>query len=407
MPAELTQLLDPPAPAALAAPLAVIETHPVQYHAPVYRRLQSHHGVPVTAIYGSDFSVAGYRDREFAATFQWDTDLLSGYSSTFLRTVAAGAARTSDAVAARGLHAAIRAAAPGAILLTGYSPRFHRAACIAALRSRRPVILRAETTDHTRPRAAAHSRIRDAALRLLYRSCSRLLYVGERSRDHFRRLGVPEGKLIFSPYCVDTSAFDCSEAVRPQLRRAARAQLGIPADATVLLFSGKLSPRKAPDLLLQAVRMLAEKPAVVFLGSGELQHTLQRAAAASGINAHFPGFQNQTQLSPYYHAADLLVLPSLHSETWGLVVNEALHHGLPCVVSNAVGCAPDLIDPSVTGEIAVAGSADSLAAAIHRALALINRPALREQCRQKVAAYSLENGALGIAKAYRAVVARA
>jgi hypothetical protein len=64
--------------------LAVIETHPVQYHAPVYRELQKTWGIPVTAIYGSDFSVAGYRDREFGATFAWDSDLLSGYSSIFL-----------------------------------------------------------------------------------------------------------------------------------------------------------------------------------------------------------------------------------------------------------------------------------------------------------------------------------
>ena len=70
--------------------LVVIETHPVQYHAPVYRELQKSCGIPVTAIYGSDFSVAGYRDREFGATFAWDTDLLAGYTSVFLERVAAG-----------------------------------------------------------------------------------------------------------------------------------------------------------------------------------------------------------------------------------------------------------------------------------------------------------------------------
>ncbi len=48
-----------------SAPLAVIETHPIQYHAPVYRHLQTSLGISVTAIYASDFSVAGYRDHEF------------------------------------------------------------------------------------------------------------------------------------------------------------------------------------------------------------------------------------------------------------------------------------------------------------------------------------------------------
>src|SRR5438445_5111187 len=71
--------------------LAIIETHPVQYHAPVYRAVQRL-GVPITVVYGSDFSVAGYRDREFGARFAWDTDLLSGYSARFLTQVATGGA---------------------------------------------------------------------------------------------------------------------------------------------------------------------------------------------------------------------------------------------------------------------------------------------------------------------------
>ena len=140
---------------------------------------------------------------------------------------------------------------------------------------------------------------------------------------------------------------------------------------------------------------------VAFLGSGELQAELEQLAQGPPIIAtRFLGFQNQTQLSPYYHAADLLVLPSLHSETWGLVVNEALHHGVPCVVSEAVGCAPDLAEPGVTGEIAATGSAESLAAAIARALPLAGRPEIRERCRAKVSGYTVEKAAQGIAQAY-------
>src|SRR5919198_3738842 len=97
--------------------LAVIETHPIQYHAPVYRALQGSFGVPVTAIYGSDFSVAGYRDQEFGATFAWDTDLLSGYQPLFLSRVAEGGARSVEQVSARGLKQALRLVAPSATLV--------------------------------------------------------------------------------------------------------------------------------------------------------------------------------------------------------------------------------------------------------------------------------------------------
>jgi glycosyltransferase involved in cell wall biosynthesis len=409
-PVEETQVLHAPdRPAAhhpqALNPLVVIETHPVQYHAPVYRELESRHGIPVTAIYGSDFSVAGYRDREFGASFRWDTDLLSGHVATFLSTVAAGGARSADAVSARGLHAALRAAKPAAILLTGYSPSFYRTAWMAAWRARRPLLVRAETTDHARNRGMAREWARTAALRLLYRSCTRLLYVGRRSRDHFTRLRIPAGKLMFSPYCVDTAAFELTEEARARRRAATRERFGIPETGYLILFSGKLTERKAPGLLLRAAGLLPpeirRRITVAFLGSGELQAELEQLAQGPPIIAtHFLGFQNQTQLSPYYHAADLLVLPSLHSETWGLVVNEALHHGVPCVVSEAVGCAPDLAEPGVTGEIAATGSAESLAAAIARALPLAGRPEIRERCRAKVSGYTVEKAAQGIAQAY-------
>jgi glycosyltransferase involved in cell wall biosynthesis len=386
-------------------PLVVIETHPVQYHAPVYRELESNLGIPVTAIYGSDFSVAGYRDREFGASFHWDTDLLSGHAASFLSTVAAGGARSADGVSARGLHAALRAAEPAAILLTGYSPSFYRSAWMAAWRARRPILLRAETTDHARERGAARDRLRNAALRIVYGSCTRLLYVGQRSSDHFTRLGIPGEKLVFSPYCVDTAAFELSEEARAHSRAATRQRLGIGSTEYLILFSGKLTGRKAPGLLPHAIRLLPPeiraRTTVAFLGSGELQAALEQlAGTAPQIPTRFLGFQNQTQLSPYYHAADLLVLPSLHSETWGLVVNEALHHGVPCVVSEAVGCAPDLVEPGVTGEIAATGSAESLAAAIERALALVGRPEIRERCREKVSGYTVKKAAQGIAQAY-------
>jgi len=58
--------------------------------------------------------------------------------------------------------------------------------------------------------------------------------------------------------------------------------------------------------------------------------------------ASFAGFLNQTEISQAYVAADCLVLPSDFGETWGLVVNEALASGLPCIVSEACGCADDL-----------------------------------------------------------------
>jgi glycosyltransferase involved in cell wall biosynthesis len=388
--------------------LAVIETHPIQYHAPVYRAVQRDFGIPVTAIYGSDFSVVGYRDAEFDSTFAWDSDLLEGYSSLFLARVAQGGARSAEEVLTRGLGQALRRLAPSAVLLVGYSPRFHQLACLRAWQTHRPLLLRAETTDHALARGSIKMWLRDRALQWFYHRCERLLYVGQRSNQHFRRLGCPDDKLVFSPYCVDTTPFELGEADRRRLRSTTRRALGIAPEQKVVLLSGKLVHRKRPDLLLHAIKRLPrhrrERLHVLVLGSGNQQAAFEALADESPpVAVTCLGFHNQTRLSAYYHAADLLVLPSEFAETWGLVVNEALHHGVPCVVSDAVGSAPDLIHPGVTGEIFETGSAHSLAAALERAWPLMGRVDVRQNCRGEVGGYTVAKAAEGIARAYEAV----
>jgi glycosyltransferase involved in cell wall biosynthesis len=389
--------------------LAVIETHPIQYHAPVYRALNQQLGVPVTVIYGSDFSVAGYHDTEFGTTFAWDTELLSGYTALFLSRVASGGATRADGVSTGGLRDMLRAVRPTAVLIVGYSPRFHRQAWIEAWRSGCAILFRGETVDGTAT-SGLRSQMKRRALALAYRSCDRLLYIGQRSQAHFREMGVGRDRLEFSPYCVDVTPFATDEAARLQLRALTRRSLGQTDDRIVLLFSGKLSHRKGVDLLPAAVRAvpasLRERVTLLFVGDGAMRHELETQAAASGVPASFVGFQSQRALSAFYHAADALVLPSRHSETWGLVVNEALHHGVPCVVSDRVGCVPDLIEEGRTGQVCAADSAPALAAAIEAVQPIVGRAGIRQVCREKVSNYSITRAAEGIARAYAAVSIR-
>jgi glycosyltransferase involved in cell wall biosynthesis len=389
--------------------LVAIETHPVQYHAPVYRALEQRFGVRVTSVYGSDFSVAGYRDPEFGAFFKWDTDLLSGYSSVFLSRVSAGGPGTAGAVSTRGLRAVLASLKPSAVLVLGYSPRFHRVSWFEARRTGAPILFRGETSDVAVDRDWVKARARDAALRVAYRTCSRLLYIGQRSYEHFARLGVVDSRLVFSPYCVDVTPFECDESARDGARPAMRREWRVSDRDVVVLFSGKFSERKGVDLVLPAVRALPvavrDRIVVVFLGDGEQRGALAASAAgAPAVRVIFPGFQNQTQLSRFYHGADVLVLPSRHSETWGLVVNEALHHGLPCVVSDRVGSAPDLVAPGVTGAVCTPGSSDALRAALEQVMPLIGRSSVRDACRTRVHAYTVDKAAEGIAAAYAAAI---
>ena len=381
--------------------LIVLEPRPVQYHAPVYRCIQQQFGIAVTAVYGSDESVQGVFDKEFATTFRWDSDLLSGYESTFLCHSNARDARETSLC--RELFRELRDPRATAFMLVGYGAGFYRRAIFAVFSHCVPVLFRAETTDVAQARSHVRSGLRDCALKVLYSGCSRLLYIGRNSRKHYQRLGCSEKKLVFSPYCVDTQCFRLDRQSRQQLRWGTRAEVGLQG-RVVLLFSGKLSRRKGPDLLLEAISQIPAETrrtlAVLFLGDGELREQLQQMSGAiPDVLVRFVGFQNQTRLSAYYHAADMLVLPSRFGETWGLVLNEALHHGIPCVVSDAVGSAADLICDSRVGRISRAGSASALAEGIVDMLPVIGSPQTQECCKAAVSQYTVERAAEGIARA--------
>lgn len=387
-------------------PLVVIATHPVQYLAPLYRTLAREYKLALHVIYDSNYSALPHRDKEFRTDFAWDTDLLSGYDHTFLHN--AGGAPGSGSGKTHGLGKTLRRLSPEAVLISGYSPFFYQAAILSVLNAGYPMIFRAETTDHAQNRNAFKNLLRDWFLRKFYAQCRYLLYVGAHSYRHFKRLGCPEEKLLFSPYSVDTSYFKMDERAREEFRRATREKLGITESQIVVLFSGKLSARKAPELLIRSVKELEpglrRKIVLLYMGDGQLLDSLKNLAQKDQVPALFIGFKNQSELSPYFHCADLLSLPSRSQETWGLVVNEALHHGLPVIASDAVGSAVDLIEPGITGEVFEKNSIASLAAALGRGIALCGQETTRNSCRNKAAQYDMRHAAEGIARAYQAII---
>jgi glycosyltransferase involved in cell wall biosynthesis len=386
------------------ARVLAIDTHPIQYKAPLYRRLQSEHGHEVSAFFATDIGTQRYADAEFGVEVAWDVDLLSGYRSFFGQHAASPSDAGLRELRCRGLAKILWQTRPEVILLSGYASQFARDAMRQLVLLPIPWVFRAETTDHAVPRSPAQSFARDMLLRGLYRRMSALAYIGERSRRHYQRLGVPDNKLYFAPYGVETAPFQLSEDDRLRLRQACRAELQVPEQRMVLLFSGKLSERKDPARMVHAVRalpaILRQRITVVYLGAGELAKELVTLAAIEPrVDVRLIGFKNQRELSAYYHAADALVLGSRWGETWGLVVNEALHHGTPCIVSHQVGCAPDLIVPGQTGEVFEAGATESLTRAIERIWPHLGSRATRERARAHSASYSLDAAASGLSQA--------
>ena len=106
---------------------------------------------------------------------------------------------------------------------------------------------------------------------------------------------------------------------------------------------------------------------LVLVGDGDLRPELERRSQPINDHLKFTGFRNQSELPAFFDLCDLFVLPS-EDEPWGLVVNEVMSVGRAVIVSDRVGCAPDLVKDGVNGYIYPVGDVAALGEAIARAL---------------------------------------
>lgn len=321
--------------------VAALISHPIQYYAPIFRELARRGDLHV--FYGQRIAAEQQAQSGFGVAFDWDVDLMGGYASSFLTNVARRpgpdhflGCDTPD------VGRELKAGGFDALLLVGWYLKSFIQATIAAKRLGLPVVVRGDS-HLGMPTGAIKKAVKDLAFPGLLRVFDGAAYVGERSRAFYRRYGYPDARLFRSPHCIDTEWF--AAGASSNAGPALRARLGIDPAAKVLLFAGKLVPFKRPLDVIDAAGQLRAAGLdlqVLVAGSGELESALRERAAASGVPTHMLGFQNQSQMPAVYAAADVLALPSTGRETWGLVANEALACGTPIVVSDAVGCAPDL-----------------------------------------------------------------
>lgn len=187
-----------------------------------------------------------------------------------------------------------------------------------------------------------------------------------------------------------------------------RQEFGLPPDARILLYVGRLAPEKNLDLLLRAFAVITGKTSDTYLvlaGSGKSRHALESHAKSLGVHrrTRFAGFLSRTKLDPLYQAADIFLFPS-KTETQGLAVGEALAAGLPCIVVNAGG-APEAIRNGIDGFL-VEDRPEAMAA---RTLELLADPAahrrMSEEAKRGAAARVPEAVGTRIIRLYEELIA--
>lgn len=347
----------------------------------------------------------------FGVAFDWDIPLTGGYRHRFLRNVAPrpslGAFSGMDTPELRGIIGGERY---DAVIVNGWHYKSAWQAFRACWATQTPVMVRGDS--HLRsPRHPVKTLLKWPVYRWFVPKFDACLAAGKWSADYFHHYGVSRDRIFFVPHVIDEDRFS-AECSRLQPRRGELRQTWrLSENSVVFLFAGKFIDKKRPMDFVQAVDRAVRGGARIeglMVGDGPLRRECERVAMEGGIPVRFAGFLNQTQIASAYVASDALVLPSDGGETWGLVVNEAMVCGRACIVSDRVGCGPDLVTPGETGFVFPLGDVKRLAELMTQCAQ--DEPALARMgvcARHRVARYSTSAAVEGILRAVAAVKANA
>lgn len=414
--------------------LGILTSHPIQYQAPWFQALAD--AVDLEVFFAHRVSAVEQGKAGFGVAFEWDVDLLSGYKSRFLQNVARKpgvnhffGCDTPEIASLIARQQDYETTEPqrrfDAFIVTGWNLMSYWQAIRACRKASIPILVRGDSQLGT-TRSLLKRAVKELTHRLALRQFDRFLSVGQRNREYLLHYGVPPKKIFFAPHFVDNERFrENAKKLKPR-KAEIRKQWKIPEDAFCVLFCGKFIGKKRPLDLVKAARLLLRsdpelKVHLLFVGSGALGAEIRAscnvvfdadnsnsspATRHSPLpNASFAGFLNQTEIARAYVAADVLVLPSDGKETWGLVVNEGMACGLPAIVSDAVGCAPDLIDRSGTGFTHRFGKAADLTQQLKGLFEMKKQKHnFRAALADKMQIYSLESAVSGTLRATESLV---
>lgn len=378
--------------------LGVFVTHPIQYQAPIWKKLAKVSNLDIKVHFLSDHSVRGGIDPGFGRAVKWDLPLLEGYPYEFLRKDC-DIQRPMSFFIPR-LREYLTAEKFDWVLCSGYTMPFEWQLLRYAPALGMKILMRGEFTDLKQRTPLLKTMIRTQVLRNVYRRVDAFGCIGKQAELHLLKHGVAPSRIFFSPYCVDDELFSQQRQVLD--RSVCRKEIGIQDDTFVFLFSGKLIPRKGVMCLVRAFAHLPKhkKVALLLLGDGEQrEEVLAEGRKILGERLMFQGFVNQSELGRYFMASDAFVLPSVY-EAWGLVANEAMLFGLPLVLSDMIGCHLDLLLPGKTGYLFQTGNEQDLAKAMLR---LVDAPEQAKEmgafCQTWIEQYSVAQAAKGLEQA--------
>jgi glycosyltransferase involved in cell wall biosynthesis len=369
--------------------LAYFVSHPIQYQAPLLRRIARERDIDLKVFFSSNLSVRGYRDPGFGVAVKWDIPLLDGYKHEFLPVLKDSEQLSPLKPVNYGIRRILHKQGFDAVWVHGYSRLANLQTILAASSLGIPILLRAESNLDDRPRSRKTLLAKRIFFGLLRKRISAALAIGESNAAYWRHYLGSEFPVFPCSYAVDNEFFQRESTIAKESREEFRKSLGLDPGRPVILFASKLQTRKRCIDLVDAYLQLATSsppyriPYLLIVGDGEERAALEsRAQEAEPGNIRFLGFRNQTELPRFYDLCNVFVLASV-DEPWGLVINEVMNAARPVIVTDQVGCHKNLVQNTVNGYVVKARDTQALADSLHAVLA-------DEQTWQTMGAHSLQ-----------------
>ena len=320
----------------------------------------------------SDETLKPVMDKDFGARFAWDIPLLQGYSYKF---VPNDAPRASIFNGFWGLMnfrliKILKEEKPSWIVVPGWQFFSYVLLLLLGPYFGHQICLRTETPlkHESHKRTLAH-RFRVFFMRhVVFPRVSKFLYIGKENKAFYQSYGVPEGKMVFTPYAVDNERFRMAYVDYKGKKSVLRKELGIPENGVIFLTTGKYIEKKNPLDVIKAFALVqCPEKHLVMVGEGHLRAEMEAFIQANNLPVLLTGFINQTEITKYYAAADVFIMASGIGETWGLSVNEAMNFALPVIAYEQTGCAADLVLHGQNGFIVPNNDIRQLAARMQEA----------------------------------------
>jgi glycosyltransferase involved in cell wall biosynthesis len=355
--------------------LAYFVSHPIQYQSPLLQRVAADPSIDLKVFFYSSFSLKGYQDKGFGRVIEWDVPLTEGYDYHFLECW--GSKQRHSWLLqpiAKDIAKLLYQGEFDVVWVHGWFWFCSIQAVLAANHLGIPVLLRGESNSLSEPTHPIKKRLKKFMLETLFDKVSAFLCIGTLNRHFYMNYGIQDNRLFLLPYAVDNAYFQKQSALAVPNREKLRRSLNIDPERPIILYAAKLIDVKRPQDLLAAYRLLSSdgmqepEPYLLFVGDGMLRSILETQAKETGWQSiRFLGFRNQSEIPAIYDLCDVLVLPS-GFEPWGLAINEVMNAGKAVVVSDRVGCGPDLVKDSQNGRIFPVGNIAALAEAIRWAI---------------------------------------